>query len=89
VTDALFAYHPPRLTLVVDTSRSGSSAATLTSLECAVLALMADGLTTRAVAVELCYSERAVKNVLQAVTTRLHLRNRTQAVAYAIRKGWI
>ncbi len=54
-----------------------------------VLALVADGFSTREVALRLCYSERTIKNILQNVTNRLALRNRTQAVAYAVRCGWI
>ncbi len=54
-----------------------------------VLTLVADGHSTREVARRLCYSERTIKNILQDVTSRLELRNRTQAIAYAIRSGWI
>jgi DNA-binding NarL/FixJ family response regulator len=54
-----------------------------------VLALIAEGLSTREVARRLCWSERTIKNVLQDLTTRLGLRNRTQAVAWAVRNGWI
>jgi DNA-binding NarL/FixJ family response regulator len=54
-----------------------------------VLRLMADGMSTREVAGEMNYSERTIKNVLQDLTARLHLRNRTHAVAYAVRHGWI
>jgi DNA-binding NarL/FixJ family response regulator len=61
----------------------------LTSRERDVLALVAEGLSTREVATRLAYSERTIKNVLQDLTTRLQLRNRTQAVAYALRHGWI
>ncbi len=67
----------------------GLSFAGLTRREQDVLELVADGLSTREVAVRLAYSERTIKNVLQDLTARLHLRNRTQAVAYAIRNGWI
>jgi DNA-binding NarL/FixJ family response regulator len=41
------------------------------------------------VATELSYSERTVKNILHDVTTRLQLRNRSHAVAYAVREGLI
>ncbi len=61
----------------------------LTERERDVLSLMADGLSTREVARRMAYSERTIKNILQDLTTRLHLRNRTQAVAYALRNGWI
>ena len=61
----------------------------LTPRERDVLTLVADGLSTREVATRLAYSERTIKNVLQDLTTRLQLRNRTQAVAYALRNGWI
>ena len=61
----------------------------LSSRERDVLALLADGYSTREVARRLCYSERTIKNVVQEFTSRLQLRNRTQAVAYAVRRGWI
>lgn len=54
-----------------------------------VLALIAEGLSTREVARRLCWSERTIKNVLQDLTTRLGLRNRTQAVAWAVRNDLI
>jgi DNA-binding NarL/FixJ family response regulator len=61
----------------------------LNARECEVLRLIADGYATREVARRMCYSERTIKNILQELTTRLHLRNRTQAVAHAVRNGWI
>jgi DNA-binding NarL/FixJ family response regulator len=61
----------------------------LATREIEVLRLVADGLSTGEIAVELCYSERTVKNVLHDITTRLHLRNRSHAVAYALRQGLI
>jgi DNA-binding NarL/FixJ family response regulator len=61
----------------------------LTPRERDVLTLVAEGLSTREVATRMAYSERTIKNVLQDLTTRLQLRNRTQAVAYALRNGWI
>ena len=62
---------------------------TLAERERCVLQLYADGLTTREVARQMCYSERTIKNVLQDLTIRLNVRNRTHAVAYAVRHGWI
>ena len=45
--------------------------------------------TAAEIARELCYSQRTVKNILHDVTTRLQLRNRSHAVAYAVREGLI
>jgi DNA-binding CsgD family transcriptional regulator len=54
-----------------------------------VLRLLADGLDTAEIAKRLTYSERTVKNILHGVLTRLGLRNRTHAVAFALRQGLI
>ncbi|OKJ91471.1 LuxR family transcriptional regulator [Amycolatopsis sp. CB00013] len=67
----------------------GPAGAALSSREIDVLRLMADGFDTQEIATELAYSERTVKNVIYAVTDRLRLRNRSHAVAYAIREGVI
>lgn len=55
--------------------------------EVEVLRLLAEGLDTTEIAVRLNYSERTIKNIIFAVTRRLNLRNRTHAVAYAMRLG--
>lgn len=67
----------------------GLTFAGLTPREAEVLRLVADGHDTGEIAVRLCYSERTVKNVLHDLTTRLQLRNRSHAVAYALREGLI
>ena len=61
----------------------------LTEREVKVLRLLADGLDTAEVGRELFLSERTVKSVVHDVTSRLDLRNRTHAVAYALRQGLI
>ncbi len=61
----------------------------LASREVEVLRLVADGFDTAQIAGRLSYSERTVKNVLHDVTNRLQLRNRSHAVAYAVREGLI
>ncbi|MBP2335970.1 DNA-binding NarL/FixJ family response regulator [Saccharothrix coeruleofusca] len=66
-----------------------SDAGKLTAREADVLRLMAEGLDTAEIATTLCYSERTIKNVFYGITTRLNLRNRPHAVAYALRKGMI
>ncbi|MET7390766.1 response regulator transcription factor [Streptomyces sp. NPDC005529] len=54
-----------------------------------ILRLVADGHDTKEIAAQLCYSERTVKNVLHDITSRFQLKNRSQAVAYALREGLI
>jgi DNA-binding NarL/FixJ family response regulator len=61
----------------------------LSEREVDVLRLVAEGLDTSEIAEQMCYSERTIKNVIHDVTTRLQLRNRSQAVAYAMREGLI
>jgi DNA-binding NarL/FixJ family response regulator len=61
----------------------------LTEREVRVLRLLAEGLDTGEVGRQLFLSERTVKNVVHAVTSRMNLRNRTHAVAYALRQGLI
>jgi DNA-binding NarL/FixJ family response regulator len=61
----------------------------LASREVDVLRLVAEGFDTAEIASKLAYSERTVKNVLHDITSRLQLRNRSHAVAYAMRQGLI
>jgi DNA-binding NarL/FixJ family response regulator len=59
----------------------------LSARELDVLRLIADGYDTHEIAIRLAYSERTIKTILHDVTTRLHLRNRSHAVAFLIRRG--
>jgi DNA-binding NarL/FixJ family response regulator len=61
----------------------------LTERELGVLRLVADGLDTGEIAQQLAYSERTIKNIIHDITTRFHLRNRSHAVAFALRQGLI
>ncbi|MFE7331563.1 LuxR C-terminal-related transcriptional regulator [Streptomyces sp. NPDC057565] len=61
----------------------------LAAREVDVLRLIAEGYDTADVAAKLAYSERTIKNILHGVMTRLQLKNRTHAVAYAMRQGLI
>jgi DNA-binding NarL/FixJ family response regulator len=61
----------------------------LTDREQRVLSLIADGLPTREVALELSYSERTVKSILHDVVTKLDARSRSHAIARAVRHGII
>jgi DNA-binding NarL/FixJ family response regulator len=57
--------------------------------EVMVLRLLAEGLDTEEIAERLCYSQRTIKNVIHHVITRMCLRNRSHAVAYAMKVGVI
>lgn len=59
----------------------------LTDREEQVLALVARGMTNREIAVALVIAENTVKNHLRNILSKLHLDNRVQAAAYALREG--
>ncbi|HYN94203.1 MAG TPA: response regulator transcription factor [Pilimelia sp.] len=61
----------------------------LNARERSVLRLLAEGMDTRGIAEDLCFSERTVKNVVHDVLTKLNCRTRAQAVALATREGVI
>ncbi|MBS2540042.1 response regulator transcription factor, partial [Catenulispora sp. NF23] len=61
----------------------------LSAREADVLRLLADGFDTAQAATALAYSDRTIKNILHELTIRMRLRNRTHAVAYALREGLI
>jgi DNA-binding NarL/FixJ family response regulator len=67
---------------------SGQGAA-LTAREVEVLRLLADGASTADIAGRLAYSESTIKTAIHALTQRLSLRNRSHAVAWALRAGLI
>lgn len=67
----------------------GIGPAGLTDRELEVLRLLAEGHDTTEIASRMAYSERTIKNIIHDVTTRLNLRNRSHAVAYAMRSGLI
>ncbi|WP_431312906.1 response regulator transcription factor [Streptomyces silvensis] len=68
---------------------AGIAAVGMAPREVDILRLVADGLDTAEIAVKLAYSERTVKNALHNLSSRLQLRNRAHAVAYALRAGYI
>ncbi len=67
----------------------GRSAGGMSNRETEVLRLVAAGCSTQEIADRLCYSQRTVKSILHDVTNRFQLRNRSHAVAYALREGLI
>lgn len=67
----------------------GLTASGLSEREIDMLRLLAEGWDTKEIARKLSYSERTVKSMVQTVVGRFQLRNRTHAVAYAMRAGMI
>ncbi|HWQ23196.1 MAG TPA: response regulator transcription factor [Gaiellaceae bacterium] len=61
----------------------------LTAREREVLQLVAEGATNREIAASLQLSEHTVHFHVKNILAKLHLRNRAQAVAYAIRTGLV
>jgi DNA-binding NarL/FixJ family response regulator len=66
-----------------------SRAPGLSDRDIVVLRLMADGMSTTAIAMVLSYSESTIKNIIHAIVGRLGARNRAHAVAIAVRTGLI
>lgn len=61
----------------------------LTSREAEVLGLVANGATNREIATSLSITENTVKMHLRNILDKLHLDNRVQATAYAVRQGLV
>jgi DNA-binding NarL/FixJ family response regulator len=61
----------------------------LTKRQIEVLQLMAQGQTNQEIADRMCITERTVKHHISEILQKLHLRNRVQVVAYAVRTGMI
>jgi DNA-binding NarL/FixJ family response regulator len=59
----------------------------LTERQIEVLALVVEGRSYHEIADALCITERTVKYHMKEILQTLHLQNRTQAVAYALRNG--
>jgi DNA-binding NarL/FixJ family response regulator len=61
----------------------------LTPRERAVLELVVARLANAEIAGHLAISEHTVKNHMKSILSKLHLRNRHQAAAYGVARGWL
>jgi two-component system, NarL family, response regulator DevR len=66
-------------------SQHAAAFANLTSQELAVLALVAEGLTNRQIAVKLYLGEGTVRNYVSSVLAKIGVSNRAEAAAYAVK----
>lgn len=67
--------------------REHSVSEQLTDREMEVLRLLAEGNTNKSIAAEIHLSESTINYHIQNILAKLHLRNRTEAAAYAARRG--
>jgi DNA-binding NarL/FixJ family response regulator len=65
------------------------STRSLTPREREVLQLVTKGLTNKEIGAQLHIAENTVKNHLRNILEKLHLQNRAQAAAYAVREGLV
>jgi two-component system nitrate/nitrite response regulator NarL len=65
------------------------STRSLTPREREVLQLVSKGLTNKEIGAQLHIAENTVKNHLRNILEKLHLQNRAQAAAYAVREGLV
>jgi len=63
--------------------------ANLSTRECEVLALVADGYSNQEIAQELDIAHNTVKNHLRSILAKLGVKNRAQAAAYAVSHGLV
>jgi DNA-binding NarL/FixJ family response regulator len=65
------------------------STRSLTPREREVLQLVTKGMTNKEIGAQLHIAENTVKNHLRNILEKLHLQNRAQAAAYAVREGLV
>ncbi len=61
----------------------------LSSQQIVILRLVAQGLSSREIAMQLYLSENTVKGYVQEILHRLGVKNRTEAVMVAVKQGWL
>jgi len=75
--------------LAVYGSEAAPIFAPLSPREVEILDNIAQGMTNKQVAYALTISEQTVKNHMSSILRKLSVNDRTQAVVYAMRQGWI
>lgn len=81
--------HQFRELAATDDEQTSALFAPLTSREIEILDCIARGLSNKEIANELSISGQTVKNHITSILSKLQVNDRTMAVIYAIKKGWI
>lgn len=68
---------------------AGEAGSTLTARELEVLQLATEGYSYKEIGGKLYVAESTVKNHMRHIMEKLHLRNRSEAISYALRKGLV
>lgn len=70
-------------------ARGAPDASALTARETEVLQLATQGYSYKEIGAKLYVAESTVKNHMRHIMEKLHLRNRSEAITYALRKGLV
>jgi DNA-binding NarL/FixJ family response regulator len=89
VSQLLASVHAAAVGLRLQAQFGNGSGATLDPRAVRVLELIADGCSTREIAISMNYSERTIKKLINELGDRLQARTRAQTVAHAMRRGLI
>jgi DNA-binding NarL/FixJ family response regulator len=79
----------PAARMLVNTVCAPAAPDPLTGREKTVLELVARGYSNKEIARALKISDQTVKNHITSILRKLAVNDRTQAVVYALRRGWI
>ncbi len=71
------------------TTHTETTPDTLSAQQLVILRLVAQGLSSREIGVQLYLSENTVKGYVQEILHRLGVKNRTEAVMVAVKQGWL
>jgi DNA-binding NarL/FixJ family response regulator len=70
-------------------SEPGSPFHPLSDREMEVLSCVVKGMSNKEIAISLGISHQTVKNHVTSILRKFNVEDRTQAVVYALRRGWV
>lgn len=81
-------YPPETIEMVMQSLKEKKGADNITPREKEVILLIAEGLTTKEIAARLFLSKHTVESHRQNILLKLNMKNSTELVKYALKKGW-